>query len=187
MVEKVIGKVDSNDVIFKDMGMGRWTVIVPYDQDGEYIVEVTAIDDAGNTANTTRYLLIVNVDRMTCRLIPLPYVSVLLPRSYDTQFLDKEEDGDMMCKEIKLILGEKRYLRFFIKSMENKDAVFRIRDAKYELYDGDTLEDSGECMIEEHIIAAFIEPKRRTCNYWLILTYHIADETIKDRYKIEVS
>lgn len=91
MVVKVIGKVDSKDVIFHDEGMGRWSVTVPYDQDGEYIVEVTAIDDAGNIAHATKYLLIVNVEKLVCKLIKIPYVSVLLQGPYESERIESPD------------------------------------------------------------------------------------------------
>lgn len=87
---------------------------------------------------------------------------------------------------IKMILGEERNLSFLIKSMEDKNAVFNIWEATYELYEGCELEDSGQCTIEDHTLTAFISPKKRSNNYFLIITYKIANEVLKDRYRIEV-
>lgn len=88
---------------------------------------------------------------------------------------------------IKLLLGEQRNLKFLIKSMEDPKAIFNIREAEYELYQDDELEDSGKCTIDGHVLTAFISPKKRSKNYCLIITYKIANETLKDRYCIEVT
>lgn len=114
MVVKVIGKVDSKDVIFKDMGKGRWTVTVPYDKDGEYIVEVTAYDEAGNVANATRYLLIVNVKRLTCKLIPLPYVSELLQRKYISENIESFGFTSVLQKYKSEYLYKSRYISVLV-------------------------------------------------------------------------
>ena len=42
MVAKVIGKVDGSEVIYEKGEGDKWTVTVPSDLDGMYVVEVTA-------------------------------------------------------------------------------------------------------------------------------------------------
>ncbi len=47
-MQKVIGKVDGREVIYERSTGDKWTVTVPLDLDGMYVVEVTAYDEAGN-------------------------------------------------------------------------------------------------------------------------------------------
>ena len=50
MVKRVFGRVDGQEVeLYADSG-DRWSVPVPFDADGEYVVEILAEDDAGNQA-----------------------------------------------------------------------------------------------------------------------------------------
>ena len=50
MVVRVYGKVDGHDLIFSKCSNGTWDVQVPYDEDGEYVAEIVAEDEAGNIA-----------------------------------------------------------------------------------------------------------------------------------------
>lgn len=87
---------------------------------------------------------------------------------------------------IKMILGESRQFDFEIKSKRDKNAIFYIRDASYELILDGIQEDSGTCTINDHIITATISPKQRSNNYFLLITYKVADNIMKDRYRVEV-
>lgn len=49
MVTKVYGTVDGVEVIFTPSGGSTWTCKVPRDLDGEYIVDLHAVNDAGIT------------------------------------------------------------------------------------------------------------------------------------------
>lgn len=71
------------------------------------------------------------------------------------------------------------------------DIPFSIISADYELIFVDTdaetytVEDQGNCNINEHTLDALIEPQK-TGIYCLRFTYKIADETWVDNYKIKV-
>ena len=47
-VARVFGLVDGVEVILQKADEDRWNVPVPFDADGEYVVEVVAEDEAGN-------------------------------------------------------------------------------------------------------------------------------------------
>ena len=47
-VARVFGLVDGIEVILQKVDEDRWSVPVPFDADGEYVVEVVAEDEAGN-------------------------------------------------------------------------------------------------------------------------------------------
>lgn len=85
-----------------------------------------------------------------------------------------------------MILGERRSFDFLVYDKTDKSAVFNIRNAKFELYNHDVLEESGTCTINEHILTVTISPKEESKNYYLKITYEIADNIIKDRYRVEV-
>ena len=60
MVKRVFGRVDGQEVeLYADSG-DRWSVPVPFDADGEYVVEILAEDDAGNQAYMAKMLFVVN-------------------------------------------------------------------------------------------------------------------------------
>lgn len=76
MVKRVFGKVDGTDVILKQNG-DRWTVPVPLDSDGEYVVEIMAEDEAGNISYVTKMLFVVNKTLIRSYVVPLSYYAVL--------------------------------------------------------------------------------------------------------------
>ena len=91
-------------------------------------------------------------------------------------------------------LGEK--IRFKSKvepvcGVERCRIPFSIISADYELIfvdtyaETETVEDSGNCNINEHTLDALIEPQK-TGIYCLRFIYKIADETWVDNYKIKV-
>ena len=56
MVTRVWGKVDGHEVIFEKDENGIWVLQVPFDEDGEYAVEVYAEDEAGNVSFLAQYV-----------------------------------------------------------------------------------------------------------------------------------
>lgn len=87
MVTKVIGKADGIQINFIKSEGDIWQVIVPTDMDGEYVVDIQAFDDAGNIAYCTKYLLIVNVNDLVCRILPTMYYSEYLGQHYTSSLL----------------------------------------------------------------------------------------------------
>lgn len=82
MITKVIGKVDGKEVVFERAEGDLWNTTVPLDLDGMYVVEVTAYDDAENVAFCTKMLLIVDPATLCARLVPLDYVTEVIPEEY---------------------------------------------------------------------------------------------------------
>lgn len=60
MVVKVWGSVNGHDIIFIPQGDDIWTCQVPPVEDGEYIVDLYAVDEAGNQAYTATILFTVD-------------------------------------------------------------------------------------------------------------------------------
>lgn len=82
MVTKVIGKVDGQEVVYERSEGDKWTVTVPCDLDGMYVIEVTAYDEAGNIAYCTKMLLIVDPETLCVSLQPYNYVFDIVPDEY---------------------------------------------------------------------------------------------------------
>lgn len=62
MVKRVYGKCDSKDIIFFfNSESGLWETTIPRDADGEYIVEIYAEDEAGNTSFFAKMLFTVSI------------------------------------------------------------------------------------------------------------------------------
>lgn len=82
MVKRVFGRVDGRDVEL-DMDTGnRWSVPVPFDTDGEYVIEIIAEDEAGNRSYMAKMLYVVNTALLCAHLIRLPYYGELLLGSF---------------------------------------------------------------------------------------------------------
>lgn len=85
---------------------------------------------------------------------------------------------------IDFILGEDKYVKFLVRSAKNDE--FTIHSAKYELYLDTELEQIGECTIRGHYIDIKLSPLTKSSLYRLVITYVIADETLKAKARIEV-
>lgn len=73
MVKRVFGRVDGQEVeLYADSG-DRWSMPVPFDVDGEYVVEILAEDEAGNQAYMTKLLFVVNAALLCTHLEQCPY------------------------------------------------------------------------------------------------------------------
>lgn len=76
-VNRVFGRVDGADVVLNKTAGDRWSVPVPFDVDGEYVVEIIAEDDAGNQSYMAKMLFVVNAALLCVHVIPVPYYGVL--------------------------------------------------------------------------------------------------------------
>lgn len=76
-VSKVIGTVDGVEVVLTHRDGDRWEVPVPADEDGEYVVEIMAEDEAGNRAYMAKMLFVVNRALLCAHIRPFPYYAAL--------------------------------------------------------------------------------------------------------------
>ena len=87
-------------------------------------------------------------------------------------------------QKIMFDVGERRHVQLRIPAAQ--DAPFRIKSASWELVRGNTLEVSGQCEIDEHIIDAYIEAPPSKTTYILRVTYEINDETLVEQLELAV-
>lgn len=89
-------------------------------------------------------------------------------------------------ERVKFDLGEKRHVRIEIISKDGGE--FQIMNARFELINADTkqIATSGECLVSDHIIDAFLSPEI-SGSYELRYVYQIADETWIDPVRVVVS
>ena len=73
MVVKLTGKVNSETIIFERKAGGLWVTAIPRVKSGAYVVELTAVDEAGNETFCTKYILTVDLGALTVKLEPFPY------------------------------------------------------------------------------------------------------------------
>ena len=67
-VVSLYGKVDSTSVIFRLNDKGLWETTVPFNQDGMYIVDLIAVDEAGNESYYATVLFTVNTSNINCKV-----------------------------------------------------------------------------------------------------------------------
>lgn len=79
--------------------------------------------------------------------------------------------------------GEDRHVR--IKVHATNGEPFQIREARWELKCAGQTESDGECLIDGSIIDAKIQPQKKT-QYWLYITYRVADETLIECIEVVV-
>lgn len=88
--------------------------------------------------------------------------------------------------EMNVDLGEQFHVKCEVKPKCEQELPFEIKLARYELIDlNSEIEDQGECMINGHVLDAFISPKKEG-RYRLKIIYQIADETWVDNIRLKV-
>lgn len=98
-VSRVIGTVDGADVILNHKEGNRWEVPVPFDEDGEYVVEIMAEDEAGNRAYMAKMLFVVNRALLRAHVIPLPYYAELVVDRYRVELLPEKFLAEVVIPE----------------------------------------------------------------------------------------
>ena len=113
MVVSLTGTVDSVPVIFTKTGDGLWQTVVPPDlDDGIYIVELTATDDAGNQTYKIAELWVWQKVITHFKIIEQPFTHKLLSEKYTFDCRDElfhvlkrnhficVDRGDKFCRRI---------------------------------------------------------------------------------------
>lgn len=92
-VSRVFGRVDGVEVILNKVEGDRWSVPVPFDSDGEYVVEIVAEDEAGNQTYLAKMLYTVDAGNICVHALPMPKYLFLLQHE---EFVFKRQAADFM-------------------------------------------------------------------------------------------
>lgn len=111
---KLTGKIEGQPVTFTLISEeGRTSVFeaeVPATLDGEYVVELTAVDDAGNITFVCRYLVTIDMANMCVHLVPLPeYYLVGIPCSYEMAEVSQGFALIAVCRDYNIKSAEQDY------------------------------------------------------------------------------
>lgn len=82
MVVKLVGTVNGDEVIFQRTQGDMWEVSVPASLNGVYVLDMTAYDEAGNTAYWAKYILTIDLTSLCVRLRKHPYQTRILDPAY---------------------------------------------------------------------------------------------------------
>jgi hypothetical protein len=98
MIAYIFGRADNYDLIFEKNNAGQWQCTVPFERDGQYVVTLYAVDEAGNTSYYSKVLFAVDTKRLYVQIKSFNY------------FL---EASDKKSRVLKLCDS-----RFFIKALD---------------------------------------------------------------------
>lgn len=99
MVVRLIGKVNGNTIVFnKTEKEELWEAIIPPTLNGTYIVELEAIDDAGNVSFLAKYILTVDISAISVKLELLEYIESAYIKEY-TEKLSLQEYNIDPCPD----------------------------------------------------------------------------------------
>ena len=73
MVVKLTGTVEGQEIVFSRIRGDMWRATVPSVKSGAYVLELTAIDEAGNIGYTTKYIITIDTTALKVTLEPFPY------------------------------------------------------------------------------------------------------------------
>lgn len=82
MVERVIGRVDQVEIIFEHADGDQWNVKIPADKDCTYILELYAIDEAGNESYISKIFFEYDRSLKTVIIKPIPYTAMRIDKEY---------------------------------------------------------------------------------------------------------
>lgn len=86
MVTFLTGKIDGAAINFKNVEGDMWQATIPPSLNGAYIVELTAVDEAGNIAYVAEYIVVVDLSTMHVSLQLSPYFSEKMNDKYERNF-----------------------------------------------------------------------------------------------------
>ena len=99
-VQRVYGKCDGYDIVFyRNEETGRWDAAVPFDRDGEYVVEIRAVDEVGNESYYATLLFIVDTTKL-CVKVKVLKVSA-----------QARSDGLIACTKVRMTKYKARVAR----------------------------------------------------------------------------
>lgn len=83
MITRLIGNVDGNETVFSQINEGLWEATVPLDLDGTYVIDLRAVDEAGNESYYATVLFTVDPEKLHVALTFLKYRLEGLKREYN--------------------------------------------------------------------------------------------------------
>lgn len=85
MVSRAWGTANGQEVIFTRVEGDRWEVTVPWTDDGEYIVEIYAEDEAGNRAYACTLLFVISGHELRAHVVPRGYLAEVKGGGYTVE------------------------------------------------------------------------------------------------------
>lgn len=89
MVIKLTGTVDGEQVMFERKSRDTWICTVPATLSGTYVIDLTAIDEAGNVAYYAKFIVAIDITALRVSLEPYPWRSELLSDSFFTTLMNE--------------------------------------------------------------------------------------------------
>lgn len=93
MVVKLTGNINGDAVIFERIQGDEWEATVPASLNGVYIVDLLAVDEAGNETYWAKYILTIDMAALCVHLEPYPYRAELLQPEYYATLMRAECGG----------------------------------------------------------------------------------------------
>ena len=109
MVIRLEGIVNGDNIIFQKEGE-QWKAAVPANLKGEYVLEISAYDESGNKAYTTKHLFSYDPFSIVFKLMPLEYYLEVIENENYLEVIENEYYLEVIENEnysIKVIEAEK--------------------------------------------------------------------------------
>ena len=87
MVVMLKGTINGQDITLTRAQGDRWEAIVPASLDGAFVVDLTAIDEAGNVGYTAKYIITIDLASVCVHIEPCPYYEELLEPEYYVELM----------------------------------------------------------------------------------------------------
>lgn len=98
MVAKIFGKINGQDLNFEHDKGDFWKLEIPFLNDGEYIIEIFAQDEAGNISYITKALYTIKAGDVHIKI--LPYINYIFDK-IETEYCFAITDNEIIVQRNK--------------------------------------------------------------------------------------
>lgn len=105
MIAYIFGRADNYDLIFERNHTGQWQCIVPFEKDGQYVVTLYAVDEAGNVSYYSKVLFTIDTNMLYTQIYPIKYYLEKTDKRQKMLILNKS------CFDIKNIESEYKLIK----------------------------------------------------------------------------
>lgn len=109
MVKTVYGKYNGQTILFARKEDSKWEALVPFNSDGEYIVEVYAEDMAGNTSYYCSILFAISGHEIKLHIVPRGYGGSAKTSGYSCDIVPGGYIGSAKTSEYSCVLVKGGY------------------------------------------------------------------------------
>ena len=110
MIKRVFGRANDFEIVLEKKAGQRWEATLPSVEDGRYIIELWAEDEAGNMTYMAKAMIVIHAGRLKVYIVPDntgaeledTQVAEWLNTEFDSEFISQEFDKKLVDDEYEI-------------------------------------------------------------------------------------